>query len=231
VGISSKQQVRLDQRSARSAGDAPASISSPPLVPAPRGPSGQQSVQISEIVVADLVERAAGGDERAWSELVRRYTGLLWSVTRSFGLPEHRAADVVQTTWLRLVQHIGDLRNPDGIGSWLATTARREALRAIAKGRREELTDGEQFDEQPDQWLEPVDEDVLRAEQQARVRAALAKLPERHQLLLRLLAADPPVPYRDIAAALDMPIGSIGPTRARVLERLRVLLVSEVEPV
>jgi RNA polymerase sigma factor (sigma-70 family) len=182
---------------------------------------------MSQTPVSALVRRAAERDEQAWAELVARYSGLLWSVTRSFGLPQHRAGDIVQTAWLRLVQHIGDLRDPDHVGAWLATTARREAMRAIIARRREEPHDDDSVLDQADLSLEPPDAEILRREQHDRLEVALAALPPRQQLLLRILSTDPQPSYREVAAVTGMPIGSIGPTRARAIERLRAMLTDE----
>jgi RNA polymerase sigma factor (sigma-70 family) len=183
---------------------------------------------MSQTPVSTLVRRAAERDEQAWTELVDRFSGLLWSVTRSFGLPQQRAGDVVQIAWLRLVQHIGDLRDPDHVGAWLATTARREAMRAIAVRRREEPQDDDSIWDQADLAQESPDAEILRREQYRRLEVALATLPPRQQQLLRLLSADPPPSYREVADITGMPIGSIGPTRARAIERLRSMLADQV---
>jgi RNA polymerase sigma factor (sigma-70 family) len=185
---------------------------------------------MSEISVSALVRRAADGNERAWNEIVERYTGLLWSVARSYGMPHQQAGDVVQTAWLRLVQHIADLRDPDHVGAWLATTARREALRAIAARRREALQDDERTWDQPDTTQEALDAGILRREQHDSLRAALDLLPPRQRQLLRVLCIDPPLSYREVSAATGIPVGSIGPTRARALDRLRSLLTDDLGP-
>ena len=170
---------------------------------------------------AELVRAAGTGDQRSWDALVERFSGLLWAVARAHRLREADAADVVQTTWLNLVQHLGSIREPQHVGAWLATTARRECLRALNRDQRLVLTD----DEAGLQAREPPpatpEEDVLAAERLALLRAALEELPPRCQQLLRVLTADPPPSYEQVSAALGMPVGSIGPTRARCLERLR----------
>ena len=170
---------------------------------------------------AELVRAAGTGDQRSWDALVERFSGLLWAVARAHRLREADAADVVQTTWLNLVQHLGSIREPQHVGAWLATTARRECLRALNRDQRLVLTD----DEAGLQAREPPpatpEEDVLAAERLALLRAALEELPPRCQQLLRVLTADPPPSYEQVSAALGMPVGSIGPTRARCLDRLR----------
>ncbi|GAB3314798.1 sigma-70 family RNA polymerase sigma factor [Geodermatophilus aquaeductus] len=180
--------------------------------------------------VAVLVDRATGGDPAAWDAIVDEYAGLLRSVVRGFRLDEGQAADAVQTTWLRLVEHVVDLREPEHLAGWLRTTARRACLQIIRQSGREELLDGDEDRarargarfQDPDQDGPEVS--ALRGEQRMLVRRALDDLPDRHRQLLELLLASPPVNYRDISARLGMPIGSIGPTRARILAHLREAL-------
>src|SRR3954465_13111666 len=173
--------------------------------------------------VAELVRAAATGDQAAWNGLVARYNGLVWSVARSHRLPMADASAVVQTTWLRLVEHLGRLQEPERVGAWLATTARREALRALRQSARQVLT--EDVPETPaDAHLGAA---LLTAERDQALWQAFGGLSERCQTLLRILVADPPPSYDEIGAALDMPIGSIGPTRPRGLDRLRSLAEGE----
>jgi RNA polymerase sigma factor (sigma-70 family) len=175
--------------------------------------------------VAELVRRAARGDRTAWERLVDQYSRLLWAMTRDFKLAESDAADVVQATWVRLLEHIDRIEYPERIASWLATTARHECLRHLAAGKRVMVVqdDHDAFSEavshQPD-----VDERLLAEERAQAVRDALSTLPSRSQRLLELLMADPPVSYTEISDQLGVPIGSIGPTRGRCLERLRLVL-------
>jgi RNA polymerase sigma factor (sigma-70 family) len=171
--------------------------------------------------ITRIVSAAAGGDQQSWDLLVARYSGLLWGVTRAHRLGTADAADVVQTTWLRLVEHLPQIRNPEGIGSWLATTARRECLGLLRSGAR--CQPSEEMELLVDAGAEhaELDSALLTAERDAELWAAFNRLPTRDQALLRLLAVDSPPSYQEISAALGMPIGSIGPTRARSLERLR----------
>ncbi|HWK25263.1 MAG TPA: sigma-70 family RNA polymerase sigma factor [Solirubrobacter sp.] len=173
--------------------------------------------------VAELVRAASAGDQAAWNGLVDRFNGLVWSVARSYRLATPDASDVVQTTWLRLVEHLDRLQDPDRVGAWLATTARREALRALRLSARQVPT-GELPDAGTDGQLGAA---LLEAERDRALWAAFGALSERCQALLRVLVAEPPPRYEEVAAALDMPIGSIGPTRARCLERLRGLAEGE----
>jgi RNA polymerase sigma factor (sigma-70 family) len=177
--------------------------------------------------VTVLIHRAAEGDPTAWNAIVDEFAGLLWSVVRGFRLNEAQSADAVQTTWLRLVEHIADLREPEHVAGWLKTTAHRVCLQVIRQGGREQLTDWEE-DRGPVSGVryEGPDEGgpeaaAMRQEQQVLVRRALAELPDRHRQLMELLVASPPISYQDISARLGMPVGSIGPTRARILTRMR----------
>ena len=135
-------------------------------------------------------------------------------------------ADVAQTTWLRLLEHIDRIEYPARVGSWLAATARHECLRCVAAKKRVVLAhDDDDLDLKGAMAIEPeVDERLLADERTQTVREALARLPMRWQRLLEMLMADPPVPYADISDELGLPVGSIGPTRGRCLDRLRVLL-------
>ena len=180
--------------------------------------------------VSALVRRASAGDSTAWDAIVSEYGGLVLSVARSFRLSEAQTADAVQTTWLRLVEHLAEIREPERMAGWLRTTARRVCLRMLRDAGREQLTDscdqlsetfGDQFGAVEDTGPEAR---LLRQDQQVLVRRAVATLPARHQELLGLLVASPPVSYELISAGLGMPVGSIGPTRARALERLRTAL-------
>jgi len=173
---------------------------------------------------AQLVARAIDGERWAWEALVDLYSGLVWALTRQFRLSDADAADVVQTTWLRLLEHINRLNDASRVGPWLATTARRECLRTLAHRKRVVLT-GEESDLERTHGAEPeVDASLLAAEQCAYVRDALAQLPPRWRDIMTLLSADPPVSYEEISTRLHVPIGSIGPTRRRCLTRLQGLL-------
>jgi RNA polymerase sigma factor (sigma-70 family) len=172
--------------------------------------------------VARLVRAAAAGDEAAWNRLVESYSGLVWAIARSHRLSDADAADAAQATWLRLLEHLGDLHDPDRVGAWLATTVRRECLRVLRAGNRE-LPGGDDLPERVDPGP-GVDDALLTGERDAALWAAFGRLRPGDLALLRLLMADPQPSYEEISTALDMPIGSIGPTRARALERLRAEL-------
>ena len=171
--------------------------------------------------VVALVTRAAGSDPAAWNEIVERYAPLVWSICARFQLIGSDREDVAQNVWLLLVEQLGKLREPAALPGWLATTTRRECLRVVAAARKSErlgtgLDDALQF---VDNTI--IDEEILMAERNAAVRAAFAELPPRCQHLLAMLTKDPPVPYAEISATLQIPVGSIGPKRARCLERMR----------
>ena len=174
--------------------------------------------------IARLVRRAADGDMRAWDRLVDQYARLIWSITVEFKLAESDAADVAQTTWLRLLEHIDRIEYPDRVGSWLAATARNECLRSLAARKRVVLAMTTSSSTTAVANGPAVDERLLADERAQVVRDAMSRLPRRWQRLLEMLMADPPASYADISDELGLPIGSIGPTRGRCLARLRVLL-------
>ena len=177
------------------------------------------------VLLRDLVLlRRRHGDKDAWDRLVDQYGRLIWSITREFKLMESDAADVVQTTWMRLIEHIDRLEYPERMGSWLAATARNECLRSLAARKRLVLVArGAALDGVVERGPE-VDEGLLATERAQVVREAMAQLPTRWQRLMELLMADPPTSYAEISDKLGLPVGSIGPTRGRCLDRLRVLL-------
>ena len=171
--------------------------------------------------VVALVKRAAGSDPAAWNEIVERYAPLMWSICTRFQLSTQDRKDVEQNVWLLLVEQLGKLREPAALPGWLATTTRRECLRVVTASRKSErlgtgLDDALQF---VDNTI--IDEEMLMAERNAALRAAFAELPPKCQRLLAMLTSDPPCSYAEVSAGLGIPIGSIGPQRARCLERMR----------
>jgi RNA polymerase sigma factor (sigma-70 family) len=174
---------------------------------------------------ASLVRLAAGGDKGAWEQLIDQHARLIWAVTRDFRLPDWDAADIAQTTWMRLIEHIHRIEHPERLASWLATTTRNECLRYIASRKRIVLAhEDAEFDGLIAGEAE-IDEALLAAERAQAVREAIAALPRRWQLLMEMLMVDPPVSYAKISDALGLPVGSIGPTRGRCIARLRELMV------
>jgi len=168
---------------------------------------------------AELLAAALRREAEAWNGLVQRFGRLVWAVARSFELPDSDAADLSQTVWLRLVEHMDQIKEPERLGSWLATTTRREGIKLLRK-RSLEIPD-ELEEERSDQGKDGPEEQLLVADEYAQLRDALERLPERCRKLLRVIAASDEANYSEVAAALDMPVGSIGPTRSRCLERLR----------
>ena len=184
--------------------------------------------------VSDVVGAAAKGDGAAWDALVHRYSGLVWSVTRGYRLSPADAADVFQTTWLRLTEHLDRIEKPGQVGAWLATTARRESLRISRSHSRTVPADettlvalGQSDDYSPEQAVLDAEAALLASERAARLWRAFGRLARRCRDLLRVLMVSPPPSYAEVAAALDIPVGSIGPTRARCLQRLREELASQ----
>lgn len=174
---------------------------------------------------------AIEGDQQAWNAIVAQYSGLVWAVARSFRLTSADAADVYQATWLRLVEHLREIRDGDRLGSWLCTTAKREALALLRRGRRNvsmpdvDLLAGVAFDITP-----TAEERLMRQEEHLSLWRAFGRLSDSCQRLLRVIFADPPPSYAETSAALDIPVGSIGPTRARCLANLQSLLVGASIP-
>ena len=173
-------------------------------------------------VVADLVTRARNGDQQAWDALVERYSPLIWHICRRHRLGDADAEDVGQSVWLHLVDQLGTVRDPAALPGWLATTTRRECLRVLRAARRPlaagSLPDADLLS---DEQAGTAEQEVLVAERNAALREALLHLPPCCQQLIALLIEDPSVPYAEISAKLDIPVGSIGPSRGRCLERLR----------
>ncbi|MDQ3849044.1 MAG: sigma-70 family RNA polymerase sigma factor [Actinomycetota bacterium] len=183
-----------------------------------RNPSRVARARRSDEVVRRLVHGAAAGDQRAWDELVEEFGGLVWSIARAHGLNDADAADVSQVTWLRLVEHLDRLHDPARVGAWLATTARRQCLQVCRTAAP--IPAGDDLPDQVSDAPAPG-ATLLARERDLALTSALARLPVRDRRLLRMLAADPAPSYAEVSAALGMPHGSIGPTRARALERLR----------
>ncbi|MFD1544006.1 RNA polymerase sigma factor [Nonomuraea guangzhouensis] len=179
---------------------------------------------------AALVRAAADGDAGAWKELYQRHSGLVWAVARAYLVNGSDAQDVCQTTWFRLAEHLTRIRDPDKVGAWLASTARHEALRVIrASGRATPVSDmgllGVDIDERsPELLILEAEEAVADAERALVMWGAFEELSDRCRRLLRLLIASPRPTYQEIASGLGIAVGSIGPIRARCLQRLRTLV-------
>lgn len=178
--------------------------------------------------LSDLVTRAGAGEQAAYDLLVDRFSGLVWRIALNHRLRPADAADVSQTVWLRLVEQLDRIREPDRLGAWLATTTRHECLAVLRKGARLVPTEEATFEvslplgalnsaSSTPQGAERLEAD----ERRDAVRTAFADLDDRCRQLLALLHNDPPATYEEITIALGMPVGSIGPTRQRCLGKLR----------
>jgi RNA polymerase sigma factor (sigma-70 family) len=183
---------------------------------------------LEEEDTSHLLRLASHGDKAALRAIVDRFDTLLWSVVRGFRLADAEAADAVQTTWLRLMENLGTIRNPERLPGWLRTTTQRVCIETIRRTRREYQLHGRELgvaeDREADRYDTEPEAVAVRKERVAMVRRAVQELPERHRELLGLLVASPPMSYEEIGARMGMPVGSIGPTRARVLARLRTAL-------
>jgi len=185
----------------------------------PRPVPREAQRRLSNEQVTTLVNAAAAGDQQAWNSLVQGFGPMIWSIALAHRLREADAVDVAQATWLALLEHLAELRDPARVGAWLATTARRECLRVL-RGRERRVLYGDDSPEHESSDPGPADM-LLLSERDAALWRSFARLRPSDQALLRMLMADPRPGYEEIAAALDMPIGSIGPTRQRALARLR----------
>jgi RNA polymerase sigma factor (sigma-70 family) len=174
-----------------------------------------------------LVTAAANGDGHAWEQLVHRLMPAVASMIGEFGLEGADAAEVNQTVWLRVVEWLGHLRQPAALPTWIATTTRRECERVLRTSRRvrpvglyDDLV-GTELGEPADCPERGPEDEAVREDQYRALREGFAQLPARCRELLTLLLADPPMSYRDICARTGMRIGSVGPTHARCLDKLR----------
>jgi RNA polymerase sigma factor (sigma-70 family) len=190
-----------------------------------RGSRGERDpgrqLQASAVADAATLTALAAGDAKAWAWVVDRYGGLLWAVARAHGLARSEAADVVQTTWMRLYEHAHTLRKPEGLGTWLAVVTRHEADRMRRLGQRNVLVGDDAESQFLQESTPPADVALLRAERDAALWRAFESLSPACRQLLRVFLADPPPTYAEVAAAMGRPVGSIGPTRARCLDCLR----------
>jgi RNA polymerase sigma factor (sigma-70 family) len=171
--------------------------------------------------LATLVRASVDGDEEAWNELVGRYARLLAAVIRHYRLSAADAQDVSQLVWLHLVEHLQHIREPAALPGWLVTTTRHECLRYLRTKSRSLSMDPIAMTELSTIDGEDAEESLVAAERHQVLLDGLAELPPQQRHLLTLLAADPPRPYAEISRILGIPIGSIGPTRSRTLEKLR----------
>jgi RNA polymerase sigma factor (sigma-70 family) len=167
-----------------------------------------------------LTSLDAPGPERAaaWATLVARHSPRMYAVARSFAIDAQTAEDLVQTAWLRLLERVAQLRDAGSLGPWLCTIVRNEARKLVTRRRTVPTDTG--FDVRPANDTEP-ETDLVRRERAQALRLAFSQLGDECRQLLRLVTADPPLSYDEIAAALGRPRGSLGPTRQRCLDQLR----------
>lgn len=168
--------------------------------------------------VRPLLDSAACGTESAWREIMDRYSPLVRAVCRGYGITGTDAEDVAGAVWLRLVANLRSIREPEALPGWLRTTVRNECLLALRHKSRQIPTDTTLMGEVVES---EADANLIGAERRAAVRDGVAQLPARDLELLSMLFADPPMPYKKISSTLGIPVGAIGPTRARCLARAR----------
>jgi RNA polymerase sigma factor (sigma-70 family) len=188
---------------------------------APGGPTSSALYDAA----TDAFRRWRGEDESALDELVTMMSPVLWHVVRATGLDREAAEDVVQNTWLTLVRSADSVRDPQAITRWLCTAARREAWRVSKTATRTRPVEDEVLDARMPVQTSP-EAAVVDDDENSRLWQALSRLPERCQKLLRIVAWEPRPDYSSVAESLSMPIGSIGPTRRRCLDKLRAELGS-----
>jgi RNA polymerase sigma factor (sigma-70 family) len=194
----------------------------------PGEPAASSSTDDAELI--EVVIQARAGTDAAWEILIERFGGLVAAIARRCRLNDADVAEVSQTTWLRLVENLDRIQQPERLGAWLATTSRRESLKIAT--RRAVVSPSEAVFLLADNEADPLDAGLLKEEQTLAIRMAAERLSPHCQRLLGVLMSDDDLPYKTIAEQLSMPIGSIGPTRGRCLEHLRQILAEmESSPV
>ncbi|MEV6597654.1 sigma-70 family RNA polymerase sigma factor [Actinoplanes sp. NPDC051346] len=181
--------------------------------------------------MALLVSRAAAGNSEAWDEIVRRYSGRVWAVCRVHRLAPADAADVFQQTWLRVLENLDSLRDPAKFGAWIGTTCRNESLAVIRRARRARPVDDTWLADRPGDPADDPAAPFLVADRDAELWQAFRRLSRRCRDVLRVLVVEAEggrPSYELAAAALGMPIGSLGPTRGRCLAQLRRFLTEGI---
>jgi len=178
-----------------------------------------------------LLAAASCGDQKAWNALVAEFSSLLWGVARSYRLGYEDAADVVQNTWLRLMDRLHTIEKPEALPGWLATTARNESLTLLRRQGRELLVRDDDIAEHVvDAEATELDTTLLDDERDRELWRQFTRLSESCQRLLRVLMSCDRPHYREVSKALEMSVGSIGPTRMRCLDKLRRLLRESAYP-
>lgn len=176
---------------------------------------------MADVELTGTVRNAVSGSQEAWDQLVEQFSGLVWGIARSQLLNSADAADVSQTVWLRLTEHIDTLRDPERVGGWLAVTTRNEAQRVRRRRQFQVPVSHERLMRVPEANPRQPEAGVVAAEESAALWKAFGLLGESCRSLLRMLISDPPASYAVVSETLGLPIGSIGPTRSRCLTHLR----------
>ncbi|MEM9135423.1 MAG: sigma-70 family RNA polymerase sigma factor [Actinomycetota bacterium] len=175
--------------------------------------------------VERCVEAARKGDPQAWQRLVDGHAGLVWSVIRGFRFDTETGKDVFQTVWLRLAEHLDNIREPAKIAGWIGQTTRNECVGLVRQRTKvvvsDEVADLPEANDRATTHFPDPGAGLERSEEREAVAEAFDRLGERCQRLLRLLILDPPLSYEQISEQLELPVGSIGPTRSRCLDTLR----------
>lgn len=182
-----------------------------------------------------LIAACLEGDHPAWEALITRYRRLIYSIPIKARLSQDDAADIFQAVCLKLYEKLATIRDSEKISSWLITTTSRECWRLSARNRRESVPTSSSDDDDGSSLKEipatgPLaDEERETLEQQHQVRQAVETLPDRcRDLITMLFYQKDELSYVDIAGRMRMPVPSVGPTRARCLEKLRKLLEGRI---
>ena len=171
----------------------------------------------------ELVGLCLGGDQAAWETLIERYRRLIYSIPNKFGFSPSDCNDVFQTVCVKLIEHLSDLKDETKVSAWLITTTTRHCIHVQSLGRRD-VSDADGMEEAPDTTVS-MEQIRVSSDRQQKVRDTIAEMPERCRRLLSLLYLDSGNPsYEEISVTMSMPVPSIGPTRARCLDKLRRLL-------
>jgi RNA polymerase sigma factor (sigma-70 family) len=190
------------------------------------GPAGDRADDLTQ-----LVSKAVGGDQAAWHQIVDRFGSRVWSICRHYRLSHADASEVFQQTWLRVLENLESLRDPARLGAWIGTTCRHEALASLRRAKRYQLVGDSGLLDWAADPREELDLPLLVADRDAELWRAFERLSLRCQEVLRVLVAEPDdgrPSYELASAALGIPIGSLGPTRARCLARLRSFLTEGI---
>ena len=176
--------------------------------------------RLDQATAGDMVRAAVRLEVGAWDALVERFEGMIRSIARSYGLNTADVSDVSQVVWMRLVDHLDRLHDPDRVAGWLATTTRNQCAQVLRQQERTRPTADHAFLDSDDQGVDPETR-LAAAQRDARLSQLIESLPSHHQDLLRVMMRDPRPSYQETATALGVPVGSIGPTRQRCLALLR----------